>query len=365
MKAVSTFISLLFCLFAYSFPVPAAQQSVEEISHNADVTVLIYHRFGEDKYPSTNVSVKRFREQMAYLRENNYRVMPLSSLVDALQKNKEIPARTVVITIDDGYRSVYEHAWPILQEFDYPFTVFLYVKATENNHWNYMTWDQVREMKAAGVDFQNHSFAHHRLVNRPAGMDDEDYLSWIRADLAVSTRIMSEELKERPRFYAVPYGEYNQAVIDTTRSFGYEAILMQDPGSVSQDTDVFSIPREPILGKEWSTLEHFQMVLNRVDLPFDSEFPRAGALSDTIPSQFSARLLHPERYIHSSLGIYVSELGWQKAVLQNDTVSIANSLSLKRRINRVAVSAKEKDGSRTAIRFWLLVQEEPGRILNP
>ena len=228
-----------------------------------------------------------------------------------------------------------------------------------------MTWDQVREMKAAGADFQNHSFAHHRLVNRPAGMDDEDYLSWIRADLAVSTRIMSEELKERPRFYAVPYGEYNQAVIDTTRSFGYEAILMQDPGSVSQDTDVFSIPREPVLGKEWSTLEHFQMVLDRVDLPFDSKSPRAGALSDTIPARFSARLLHPERYIQSSLGIYVSELGWQKAILHNDTVSIANSLPLKRRINRVAVSAKEKDGSRTAIRFWLLVQEGPETIPNP
>ncbi len=363
MKAVSALISILFCLVVYPLSVDAAQQSIAENQQAQDATVLIYHRFGEDKYPSTNVSVERFREQMAYLKENNYRVIPLSSLVESLQGASPLPVKTVVITIDDGYRSVYEHAWPILQEFGFPFTVFIYVKATENNHWNYMTWDQAREMKAAGVDFQNHSFAHHRLANRPAGMNDDDYFSWIRADLAVSTRIMSEELKERPRFYAVPYGEYNQAVTDITRSFGYEAILMQDPGSVSKDTDIFSIPREPILGTNWSTLEHFQMILNRVDLPFDMEGPRAGALSDTTPAQFSARLLHPERYVPSSLGIYVSELGWQKAALQGDTVSIANTTLLTRRINRVAVSGREKGSGRTAIRFWLLVQEEKGGSL--
>jgi peptidoglycan/xylan/chitin deacetylase (PgdA/CDA1 family) len=360
MKAAFSLIVLL--LYFFSSPgLSFAKQKVDDEKHPSGVTVLIYHRFGEDRYPSTNVSVDRFREQMAYLRDNNYQVIPLSSLIDALRDNKKIPDRAVVITIDDGYRSVYDHAWPILQEFGYPFTVFIYVKATENKHWNYMTWDQAREMKGAGVDFQNHSFAHFRLANRPDDMDDADYLSWIRADLAVSTRIMSEELKERPRFYAIPYGEYNQAVIDTTRSFGYEAIFMQDPGSVSQDTDMFSIPREPILGTEWSTLEHFQMVLERVDLPLASTMPPAGALPEAQPSQFSARLLHPDRYESSSLGIYVSELGWQKAVLEGDRVSIRNSIPLQRRINRVAVSGKEKDSGQTAIHFWLLVQEETGK----
>ena len=359
MKAVFSLHILLLYLFI-SPSIAFTKQEMNDNKHPSGVTVLIYHRFGEDRYPTTNVSVDRFREQMAYLKDNNYQVVPLSSLVNALKENKKIPNRAVVITIDDGYRSVYDHAWPILQEFGYPFTVFIYVKATENKHWNYMTWDQAREMKAAGVDFQNHSFAHYRLASRPDDMDDADYLAWIRADLAVSTRIMSEELKERPRFYAVPYGEYNQAVIDTTRSFGYEAVFMQDPGSVSQDTDMFSIPREPILGTEWSTLEHFQMVLERVDLPFAAEMPPAGALPGPQPSLFSARLLHPDRYESSSLGIYVSELGWQKAVLEGDRVSIKNNLPLQRRINRVAVSGKEKDSGRTAIRFWLLVQEEKG-----
>jgi peptidoglycan/xylan/chitin deacetylase (PgdA/CDA1 family) len=339
-------------------PPSLAEEVVSSETGGAGVTVLIYHRFGEDKYPSTNISLDRFREQLEFLKHNNYQVITLDQLISSLKGESELPDRAAVITIDDGYKSVYAEAWPVLKQYGYPFTVFLYVKATENKHWNYMNWDQIKEMKAAGVDFQNHGFAHDHMAFKPPEIDIDEYKAWIRADLAVSTKIMSEELKERPRFFAVPYGEYNKTVLNQIRSFGYEAIFSQDPGSVSQDTNIFSIPREPILGANWSTIEHFQMVLNRVDLPFDTEFPHAGALSDATPSRFSARLLHPERYESSSLGIYVSELGWQKALLEGDRVIIKNSASLRRRINRVAVSGKEKDSGRTAIRFWLLVHEE-------
>ncbi|KPJ98277.1 MAG: polysaccharide deacetylase [Desulfobacterales bacterium SG8_35] len=319
------------------------------------VTVLIYHRFGEEKYPTTNVAVDRFREQMTFLRENGYKVISLESLVHDLQGSRKIPEKAVVITIDDGYRSVYENAWPVLRDFHYPFTVFLYAKATENRHSNYMTWEQVREMKNAGVDFQNHGFAHEHMAFIPPGMDMHDYRAWIRADLAASIKILSEELDERPRFFAVPYGEYNEIVLDEIRSFGYEAIILQDPGSVSSDTDPLAIPREPILGNEWSTMEHFREVLERVDLPIRREVPSAGQLPENTPKRFGAHLLYPESYVPGTIGIYVTELGWQQATVEDDFASITNSNTLKRRINRVAVSAREKETGKTAIRFWMLV----------
>jgi len=351
------FFSFILFIFLLGFPALAEEIKNTE-TDGSGVTVLIYHRFGEDKYPSTNIAVERFSQQLEFLSSNNYQVISLEQLVHSLNEGSRLPDRAVVITIDDGYRSVYTEAWPVLKQYGYPFTVFVYAKATENKHWNYMTWDQVKEMKAAGVDFQNHGFAHEHMAFKPEGMDQEEYKSWIRADLAVSTRILSEELEERPRFFAVPYGEYNETVLDEIRTFGYEAILLQDPGSVSKDTDPFAIPREPILGNDWSTIKHFQMILERVDLPFNSEIPTSGTLANLNPSQFSARLLHPDRYEPSSLGIYVSELGWQKAVLEGDRVIIKNSVPLQRRINRVAVSGKEKDSGKTAIRFWLLVHEE-------
>jgi hypothetical protein len=99
------------------------------------------------------------------------------------------------------------------------------------------------------------------------------------------------------------------------------------------------------------------MVLERVDLPIAGEIPAAGQLSDTAPDRFGAQLLYPERYIPGSLGIYISELGWHKASMQGDFASITNSSTLSRRINRVAISGREKESGRTAIRYWMLVRE--------
>ncbi len=343
---------LFFCIIVLASPSFAAAPD------GSGVTVLIYHRFGEEDYPSTNIGVQRFREQLEYLQKNDYTVIPLQQLIKALQEGKQLPERSVVITIDDGYRSVYENGWPLLREYGYPFTVFLYTQATENSHWNYMTWDQVKEMQTAGVDFQNHGFAHEHMAFKPSGMDMDAYRAWIREDLAVSTRILAEKLKAQPRFFAVPYGEYNQILLQEIRSFGYEAILLQDPGSISSDTDPFAIPREPILGNDWSTIEHLQMVLQRVDLPISGEIPPAGILSDGAPEQFGARLLYPDRYVPGTLGIYVSELGWQQAALEGDFAGITNSSTLNRRINRVAISGREKKSGRTAIRFWMVIGEE-------
>jgi peptidoglycan/xylan/chitin deacetylase (PgdA/CDA1 family) len=332
-------------------------EAVNAADKDAGVTVLIYHRFGDNRYPTTNVGVQLFREQMRFLKENNYQVISLDSLVHFLQQGKGIPEKTVVITIDDGYKSVYENAWPVLKEFNYPFTVFLYVKATDNRHSDYMSWEQVREMKAAGVDFQNHGFSHEHMAFVPSGMNTQAYRAWIRADLEISTRVFTENLEERPRFFAVPYGEYNRIVLDEIRSFGYEAILLQDPGSVSSDTDLFAIPREPILGIEWASMEHFKMVLERVDLPIRGEIPPAGQLQDNTPKGFGAYLCYPERYVPGTIGIYVTELGWQAATIEKSFARIANSSTLRRRINRVAISAREKESGRTAIRFWMLVGE--------
>lgn len=352
---------LPFVLISLLLPLSIAGAAEKKSIHDPaelEATVLIYHRFGEDKYPTTNIAVERFREQLEYLKNNNYTVISLEKLFGSLVKGEPLPLRSVVLTIDDGYRSVYEKAWPLLREYGYPFTVFLYVQATDNNHWNYMTWDHVREMQAAGVDFQNHGFGHYHMAFRPKGMETEEYRTWIRADLAVSSRILSEKLNVQPRFYAVPYGEYSETFLDEVRSFGYEGIFLQDPGSISRDTDPFAIPREPILGKDWSTMKHFQMVLERVDLPVVDRIPGSGRLSDATPEKFGAQLLYPGRYVPGTVGIYVSELGWQQAEVSDEGIAaIANSTTLSHRINRVAVSAREKESGRTAIRFWMIIGE--------
>ncbi len=323
-----------------------------------NATVLIYHRFEENRYPTTNVTIEQFREQMSYLRENNYNVLSLDQLLSMLQQQKSLPEKSVVITIDDGYRSVYENAWPVLKEFGYPFTVFLYVKATDNKHWNYMSWEMVREMQKAGVDFQDHGYAHHRFGTPPEDIKGrEAYGAWIEKDLLKSRSILTEKLGNAPRVLAVPYGEYNKDIVRIAAKLGYSSLLTQDPGNVSIDTDLFSIPREPILGNDWSTINHFIYILNRKDLPFTDMQPEPGRLVDNPPARFSARLKNPQCYKKGTLGIYVSELGWIKARLAGDILTVDNNTPLTRRLNRVAISGREQRTGKTAIRFWLLVQD--------
>lgn len=375
-RAVANLFLILFCCSFSFFPFLATASETSHLDspgkdrpHSQQVTrheppyshgnatVFIYHRFGEDRYPSTNIAVDRFQEQLAYLRNSNYQVLSLSGLIQKLTEGRPLPNKTAVITIDDGYKSVYKKAWPVLKAFDFPFTVFLYVKATDNGHWDYMTWDQVRELQAEGVDFQDHGYSHHHLSVRPAGMSDEEYRAWIRKDLTTSSQIMLKNLGYKPAFLAVPYGEYNRTIRDEAKALGYRALFTQDPGSVSKDTDLFSIPREPILGIDWSTMAHFEMVLKRVDLPISEMEPESGSLKESMPPRFKAKLLYPERYKSGTLGIYVSELGWQPADLEEGYVSIVNTHPLRRQFNRVAVSGREKLSGQTAIRFWLLVNE--------
>jgi len=324
-----------------------------------DVTVLIYHRFGEDRYPTTNIGTTRFREQLTYLRDNSYQVIALAEMVKALATGDTLPDKAVVITIDDGYRSFYRNAWPLLRDFGYPFTVFLYVKATDQGRWDYMTWKQVRELRRAGVDFQSHGYSHYHMGSRPAGLDNAAYKAWLKADLAASTAIIRKELGYRPTFLAAPYGEYNRLIMTAAGNLGFKALLTQDPGAVGRDTDPLAIPREPILGYDWSTMEHFKMVLRRVDLPVTGMQPDIRPQTAAKPGRFGARLLYPERYLPGSLRIYVSELGWQPAKLQGDFLSIKNSAVLRRRLNRVAISGREKGTRRSAVHFWMLLQDMP------
>lgn len=334
-------------------------------AQSGNLTIFIYHHFGDKRYPTTDVSMGDFVAQMRYLAQNKYKVIPLAEAVRIVREKLPIREKMAVITIDDGYKTVYSNAWPVLKSFGFPFTVFLYAEGIEKGYSNYLTWKQILEMQAAGVDFEDHSYSHYRLGDWPKGMDEQAYRHWIRADLARGRAVLQERLGRRPNYFAIPYGEYNSIVLEEARATGYEAIFSQDPGSVSSDTDIFCIPREPVLGKEWATLPHFISVLSRVDLPITRMTPSIAPKQNTTPPVIGAQLLHPERYVPSSFGIYVSELGWRQASNNKGFVFINNTRPLTRRLNRVMISAREKDTGRLALRAWLLLSSGPRAGKNP
>ncbi len=353
-KSVSFAVKLILFLALIFSPFSLYAQA--ESSDGPGVTVFIYHRFGEDRYPTTNVDAEVFREQLAYLLMNNYQVISLQDLVSSLKNDSPLPDKAAVITIDDGYRSTYEVAWPILQSFGYPFTVFLYVQGIDKGYNDYMTWEQIREMQAAGVDFQNHTYSHHHLGDWPQGMDEAGYRAWIRQDIRKGDSIITDKLGVQSTILATPYGEYNSIVQQEAKALGYEAICSQDSGSISLQTDLSSIPREPILGNEWATLAHFEKVINQIDMPITVMDPAPEPLMSDRVDRFGAGLLFADRYRKGTLGVYVSGLGWHPAKTDGNFIYFDNDKPLQRHINRVTVSGRDKESGRLARRTWMVIR---------
>jgi peptidoglycan/xylan/chitin deacetylase (PgdA/CDA1 family) len=208
-------------------------------------TVFMYHRFGEYQFPSTNIRVEQFKEQLQFLEDNEFTVLPLEEIVEALKGNTSLPDKSVAITIDDAYRSVYETAYPLLQQYDFPFTVFIAPNTIDQGASAYMSWQQVREMHENGVTFANHSLNHDYLVRKKKGESDQAWTERVSNDIADAQQRIMAELGDAPNLFAYPYGEYNLQLMEVVKAQGYWA-FGQHSGSIGPLSDVRALPRFPI-----------------------------------------------------------------------------------------------------------------------
>jgi peptidoglycan/xylan/chitin deacetylase (PgdA/CDA1 family) len=201
--------------------------------------VFIYHRFGDVKHPSANTSLEELRKEFNYFKDNGYEVVPLKKIIQKVQNNEKVPNHWVALTIDDAYKSFYTNALPIFKEFNYPFSLYVYVEATNKNYPDFMTWDEIKEASKYG-DIGLHSYAHPHLTKLSA---NEVY-----EDTKKSMDIFETKMGFKPKTYAYPYGEYNEQVKEEIKKFTFDAILNQNSGSVNQKSDLNNINRIALVG---------------------------------------------------------------------------------------------------------------------
>jgi peptidoglycan/xylan/chitin deacetylase (PgdA/CDA1 family) len=249
-------ITLLFCT-----SVPAADTAV----------VLMYHRFGEDRYPETNIRIDQFEAQLNLLREGGYSVVPLQRLLDALNKGESLPEKAVVITIDDAYRSIYEVAFPRLQEYGFPFTVFVSTDGVDKGFSAYMTWEQMREMAEHGVTFANHGAAHISMIAPLKGESDEERIRRVLEDFEKGQKRLSEELQPIPGVFAYPYGEFDGEVANRLRDMGYIS-FGQHSGAVGPKSDLRALPRYPV-AEAFADIQDFKIKVSSLPMPVDGLDP--------------------------------------------------------------------------------------------
>lgn len=307
-------------------------------------TILLYHRFEDERHPGTSTSLKDFYNQMKFLKEHGYRVIPLKDLVKLLEERKPIPDKAVVITIDDGYRSTMK-AFEILKEFDFPFTIFLYMEAV-GRYPDFLTFDDIKKLLEFGkADFENHSYSH-----RAFGFDVN--LREFLEDLEKSEERFERIFGRKPEFYAFPYGFYNLALVEVLRQRGYRAVFTQDPGNVDVHSDPFRLSRQAVVGS-WSRMDHFIRRLNRENLPVEDFFPDPGFLEQNPPPKIGGRLKFPSRY--SDCEVYVSELGWMKVERSGAEVFIKVNRVLQRKWNRIGIRCRNNDTGMWAEAFWMVM----------
>ena len=227
--------------------------------------VLQYHHVDTATPASTSTSPERFAMHLDYLADNDYDVVPLAQLVGALRAGEPLPDRTVAITFDDGYVSIYETAWPMLKAKGWPFTVFVNSEPHDQRKPLFMSWDQLRELHADGATIANHTVSHPSLLRPPPDLSPVERKGWIEDEITRAQRRIEDEIGTAPMLFAYPFGEYDNGILEVVGALGFTGFGQQS-GPLATYSDLRVLPRFPF-GGPYGDARDFATKVNSLPLP--------------------------------------------------------------------------------------------------
>lgn len=243
-----------------------------EAKTDDSVVFLIYHRFGEDRYPSTNIRLEQFEAQIKELQDGGYQFLKMSEAVERLKTKKPFPEKTVVITIDDAFKSVLTEAWPRLKAAGIPMALFVSTDPVDEGIPGYLTWDEIRQLRDEGVEIGHHGAAHsHLLYEEDMGAQE---------DIERASKRFQEELGFVPDVFAYPYGEYDQGLINLMERLGFKAAFAQYSGAAPIGGEIYALPRFPV-NERYGDINRFRLISKSLALPVRDIIPQSVTLLDT------------------------------------------------------------------------------------
>ncbi|MCF8367209.1 MAG: polysaccharide deacetylase family protein [Bacteroidales bacterium] len=240
-----------------------------------DIPIFAYHRFGDDRYPSTNISTHVFEEQLKFLKENKFEVITFGDAIKIWNTGETFPEKTAIITIDDGYLSFYTSGWPLLKKYGFPATIFIQTETVGGS--DFINWKQIKEMQNEGIEIGNHSASHAYFVNLPK----DELVSVFKNDLEQSSAEIEKHLGTNPQIYCYPYGEWTKEMEMILKNHGYTAAVVQKSGVFCEASSPYAIPRFPMGGpfgtlngfKNKTTMKALRVERTNPDSPFFTENP--------------------------------------------------------------------------------------------
>jgi peptidoglycan/xylan/chitin deacetylase (PgdA/CDA1 family) len=213
-------------------------------AQRAGIPILVYHRFGPVVADSMTVRTAVFEEQLAWLRDHDYRIMPLRALVDCLgNPAAPVPRRTAVITADDGHKSVYTDMFPIIKRYRFPVTLFIYPSAISNASYA-LTWEQLAEMSRSGlVEVQSHSYWHPNFNQERARRSPDDYRAFAMTQFTQSKETITRHLGNRVDMLAWPFGIHDAQMEQWAALAGYTAAFTLERRAADRTANLLALPR--------------------------------------------------------------------------------------------------------------------------
>ena len=221
---------------------PAPTVSKRVVDQTAQTIIYCYHRLVDKvRYPGTEITPAVFEAEMKELKDRGITVISLQDLLAWKRGEKNIPPRCAVISFDDGWKSQYEVAWPIMKKFGYTFTMFIYTEGVAGaslGGGQAITWEMLADMRDNGIDIEAHSATHQDLreghtimVIEPGNkrtkkkLTGAEYEQWVQNEVVGCKQLLEQRLGIKINCFAVPFGTYNEHVKEIARNAGYEAMF--------------------------------------------------------------------------------------------------------------------------------------------
>ena len=264
----------------------------------------MYHRFNENKYPSTNIKMDIFSKQMETIKDLGYEFYDPKFFIDDFKKTKK--QKKILITIDDGFKSFYNEAWPYLKKNKIPFILFISTEPVGKN--GYMTWDEIKEIERSDLGhIGHHSHTHEYLID----MTESEFIE----DIETSTKIFKKKLGYVPAIFSYPFGEYS-LFMKNYISKNFKVAFGQHSGIIDVNKDKFELPRFPI-NEKYGELKRFKSLINYKPLEYKSLKPKEKKLiSNNNPPKLIVEFFDKQKNI-KNINCYSNDGGnWKKSNLK-------------------------------------------------
>ncbi|MEM9390057.1 MAG: polysaccharide deacetylase family protein [Bacteroidota bacterium] len=267
---LAVFILLLGCTTKVEYHTEALGPTA--IDGRKEVVCFLYHRFGDSRYPSTNISLADFEEHLRYLKTNDFTVLTFSAAIDYLRSDQPLK-KVATLTIDDGFQSFYENAAPLLKKYDFPATLFINTQTIDGG--DYMGWKEIKEVHDQGIEIGNHTHSHAYFLNHP---ETERYKVF-EAEVKQTQKLIKDNIGQAPETFAYPYGELDLKMKAIIKNFGFKAAAAQNSGVIYNGTDLMQCPRFP-MSESYAALDRFSMKAETKALRVNSKIPESFILPE-------------------------------------------------------------------------------------